>query len=309
MSESAFTARPRADRMRVLGILNVTPDSFSDGGRWDGPGAAAARGARLRAEGADLVDVGGESTRPGAGRVPADEELARVVPVVGLLAASGIRTSVDTTRARVAEAALRAGAVAVNDVSGGRADPAMSRVVRDAGCPWILMHSRGTSATMRRLAVYHDVVGQVVDELSRRVDAALAAGVPADALVLDPGLGFAKTPEHDWLLLAHLDRLCALGFPVLVGASRKSFLGALLAGRDGRPRPVAQREDATTAVTAYAALAGAWGVRVHAVRAAVDAARAVAAIRAAGPPDAPRPADGCPPAGTLTARSSPVRPN
>jgi dihydropteroate synthase len=274
----------RADRLTVLGILNVTPDSFSDGGRWRDLGAAVAHGVEMRAQGADLVDVGGESTRPGADRVAVDEELRRVLPVVRGLAAEGVPVSIDTTRAAVAAAALLAGAEVVNDVSGGRADPDMARVVRDAGCPWILMHSRGVSRTMRDLADYTDVVREVVAELSERVDAAVAGGAPAERLVIDPGLGFAKRPGHDWRLLACLGELRALGLPVLVGASRKSFLGRALADGDGRPRPPRLRDDATAAVTAYAALAGAWGVRVHDVRGSVDAALTAAAIRRAGCP-------------------------
>ncbi len=271
-----------ADRIAVVGILNVTPDSFSDGGRFPSFDDAVAAGARLRADGADLVDVGGESTRPGAPRVPAEDELRRVLPVIRPLVERGVPVSVDTYRARVAEAALAAGAQVVNDVSGGLGDCDMARVVRDAGCPWILMHWRGHSASMQQLARYDDVVADVRRELCRRVDAAVAAGVDPARLVLDPGLGFAKTAAHNWALLAALDSLIALGLPVLIGASRKAFLGSLLAAPDGTSRPVGDREDATTAITAYAALAGAWGVRVHEVRRSVDAARTVTAIRNAG---------------------------
>ncbi|HEY4019716.1 MAG TPA: dihydropteroate synthase [Pseudonocardiaceae bacterium] len=269
------------ERITVLGILNVTPDSFSDGGRWDRIADAVRHGTDMVAAGADIVDVGGESTRPGAERVSENEELRRVLPVVEQLSEQGIPVSVDTTRSRVAAAALRAGAQLVNDVSGGSADPDMGLVVREAGCRWILMHSRGTSATMLQRATYRDVVGEVVDELSARVAAALDQGVSPDALIIDPGLGFAKKPEHDWRLLAHLDQLHGLGLPVLLGASRKSFLGTLLADRDDVPRPTSGRENATTAVTAYAALAGAWGVRVHDVLASIDAAGVAAAIRSA----------------------------
>lgn len=271
----------RSDRIVVVGVLNVTPDSFSDGGRYTGLDDAIAHALEMHAEGADLIDVGGESTRPGAQRVDAVEEIRRVVPVVRHLAGYGLPVSVDTYRASVAEAALSAGVSVVNDVSGGLGDPDMARVVRDAGCPWILMHWRGHSASMQQLAHYDDVVADVCRELRARVDVALAAGVDADRLVLDPGLGFAKTAEHNWTLLAALDRFVAQGLPVLVGSSRKSFLGSLLAEPDGTPRPVDEREDATTALTAYAAMAGAWGVRVHEVRPSVDAALAVAAIKAA----------------------------
>ena len=271
----------RTDRIVVVGVLNVTPDSFSDGGRYTTLDDAIAHAHDMRAEGADLIDVGGESTRPGAQRVDAEEESRRVVPVLEELAAAGFTLSVDTYRAEVAEAALKAGARIVNDVSGGLGDPDMGRVVRDARCPWILMHWRGHSARMQQLAVYDDVVADVRRELLERVDAALALGVDRSALVLDPGLGFAKTAAHNWQLLARLDSLVALGLPVLVGSSRKSFLGSLLADAAGSPRPVGEREDATTALTAYAATQGAWGVRVHEVRPSVDAASAMAAIRSA----------------------------
>jgi dihydropteroate synthase len=275
---------PDPGRCVVMGVLNVTPDSFSDGGRYTEPDAAVARGLALWREGADLVDVGGESTRPGADRVPAEEEIRRVVPAIRALVAGGVAVSVDTTRAAVASAAVEAGARVVNDVSGGLADPAMARVVVDAGVPWVLMHWRGHSRDMQALARYDDVVGEVVGELARRVDAAVAAGVDPSRLVIDPGLGFAKTAEHNWALLARLDALRALGLPVLVGTSRKSFLGRLLAGPDGTPRPVEDREDATVATTVLAALAGAWGVRVHDVRRNLDAVLAVEAYRAAAGP-------------------------
>jgi len=271
-----------SDRICVMGVLNVTPDSFSDGGRYADLDAAVAHALQMRADGADLIDVGGESTRPGAVRVDAAEELRRVRPVIELLAAEGVPLSIDTYRASVADAALAAGARVVNDVSGGRADAGMAAVVRDAACPWILMHWRGHSDRMADLARYDDVVADVRAELRARVDAAVAAGVPADRLVIDPGLGFAKTAAHNWALLRALPQFVADGLPVLVAASRKSFLGALLAGPDGRPRPVDEREDATTAVTAAVALAGGWGVRVHEVRPSVDAALTVAAIMGRG---------------------------
>lgn len=257
----------------VIGVLNVTPDSFSDGGRYAGLDAAVEHAVRMRAEGADLIDVGGESTRPGAARVDADTERDRVVPVIAALAAAGVPTSVDTTRATVAAAALGAGATIVNDVSGGLADAGMGRVVADAGCPWILMHWRGHSDRMAELATYQDVVKDVCAELSQRIDAAVAAGVAPERLILDPGLGFAKTAAHNWRLSARLEELVALGRPVLVGASRKSYLGSLLAGPDGRPRPTDERAAATIATTVLALSKGAWGVRVHDVRANVDAVR------------------------------------
>jgi dihydropteroate synthase len=268
----------RDDRIVVVGVLNVTPDSFSDGGRYLDIDDAVAHAVQMQGDGADLIDVGGESTRPGAARVAADEEIRRVIPVIERLAECGVPVSVDTYRARVAAAALEAGASIVNDVSGGLGDPDMAAVVRAAGCPWILMHWRGHSDRMQQLAQYDDVVADVRTELCARVDAAMAAGVDAGALVLDPGLGFAKTAEHNWALLAAVDEFVGLGLPLLLGASRKSFLGALLAV-DDTPRPVGEREDATTALTTYAALHGAWAVRVHEVRPSVDAARTVAAIR------------------------------
>jgi dihydropteroate synthase len=271
----------REDRITVMGVLNVTPDSFSDGGRYADLDAAAEHARRMVGLGADLIDVGGESTRPGARRIPAAEEARRVLPVIRMLAADGIMLSVDTYRASVAEAALRAGATIVNDVSGGQADPDMARVVADAGCPWILMHWRGHSANMDELARYENVVADVRAELEQRVSDAVDAGVSTDRLVIDPGLGFAKNAGHNWQLLARLESLVCLGLPVLLGASRKSFLGRLLAEADGTVRPTSQREDATTALTTFAALNGAWGVRVHDVRPSVDAALVAHAILAA----------------------------
>jgi dihydropteroate synthase len=271
----------RPGRCVVMGVLNVTPDSFSDGGHHDTVEAAVAHGLHLAVAGADYVDVGGESTRPGAHRVDPDEELRRVLPVVAELARLEVAVSIDTTRASVATAALAAGAVMVNDVSGGLADPAMAAVVADAGVPWVLTHRRGDSRDMYAEATYDDVVADVRRELCQRVDAALAAGVAAERIVVDPGLGFAKQPEHDLALLAGLDRIIELGFPVLVGASRKRFLGALLAAPDGQPRPPDQRDRATLATSVLAARAGAWGVRVHDVAGSADAVRVVAAVSAA----------------------------
>ena len=275
----ALPSRP--DRLVVIGVLNVTPDSFSDGGRFTSLDDSVAHGCRLADDGADLVDVGGESTRPGADRVEAAEEERRVIPVIEALVANGVRVSIDTYRAVVAERALAAGASVVNDVSGGLGDPDMAAVVRAAGCPWILMHWRGHSRRMQDLAHYVDVVDDVRRELAERVEAVNQAGISSDRIVIDPGLGFAKTAEHNWALLAHLDVLVGLGLPVLIGASRKSFLGRVLADPAGTPRPVDEREAATVALTAYAAARGAWGVRVHDVRANVDAARTIAAVREA----------------------------
>ena len=269
-----------AERCLVMGVVNVTPDSFSDGGRWLDEDAAVAHGLDLLEQGADLVDVGGESTRPGAERVPPDEEQRRVLPVVERLARDGAAVTVDTMRASTARAAIECGAMLVNDVSGGLADGEMPGVVAAAGVPYVVMHWRGPSAGMDRLAVYDDVVADVKAELAERLDALAAAGVARDQVVVDPGIGFAKDASHNWALLARLDALRDLGRPVLVGASRKRFLGSLLGDGD-EPRPVEQREDATTALTALAAASGAWCVRVHSVRASADAVRVVAALAAA----------------------------
>ncbi|MFD2490030.1 dihydropteroate synthase [Amycolatopsis jiangsuensis] len=260
-----------------MGVLNVTPDSFSDGGRYVDLDQALEHAREMWRRGADLIDVGGESTRPGAARVEADIEAARVLPVIRQLASEGMALSVDTTRATVAESALEAGARVINDVSGGLADPDMARVAAASKAPWVLMHWRGHSKDMNALAGYTDVVAEVRDELLSRVDAALAAGVEESALVLDPGLGFAKRAEHDWALLQGLGSLLSLGFPVLVGASRKRFLGRLLSGKDDEPRPPDGREVATAAVSTLAAAAGAWGVRVHEVGASLDAVAVAAA--------------------------------
>lgn len=269
-------------RCLVMGVVNVTPDSFSDGGRWFERDEAIAAGLRLAAQGADLIDVGGESTRPGAARIPVEEELRRVLPVVSELAAAGVVVSIDTMRAEVADAAMTAGAAIVNDVSGGLADPRMGALVARSGVPFVAMHWRGPSDTMESLAHYDDVVTDVVKELSARLDDLVAAGVDPRQVVLDPGLGFAKRAHHNWSLLAHLDRLIALGRPVVVGASRKRFLGAVVTDPDGTPAPVERRDDATAATSALAAAAGAWCVRVHEVAGSVDAVRVAAAWRAAG---------------------------
>ena len=259
------------DRTLVMGILNVTPDSFSDGGRWADADSAVERGLRLHAEGADLVDVGGESTRPGAGRISIDEELGRVLPVVQGLATAGVPVSIDTRRAEVADACVSAGAVLVNDVSGGRADPGMLPWLATCDVPYVAMHWRGPSDVMEDLATYDDVVTEVRDELAARLDALMQAGVDPERVVLDPGLGFAKRSPHNWEILRQLDALDQLGCPLLVGASRKRFLGDLLADDKGEPRPFDGRDAAGDAVTALAAAAGVWGVRVHEVGASRDA--------------------------------------
>ena len=273
---------PDADRCLIMGVVNVTPDSFSDGGKWYQADAAIAHGLELIAQGADIVDVGGESTRPGAQRITQEEELRRIGPVVTELVKAGVTVSIDTMRAAVAEFALDAGASLVNDVSGGLADPHMPYLVAAAGVCYVVVHWRGYSNDMYARAVYTDVVGEVRDELSRRVEAAVAAGVDPGHIVVDPGLGFGKRQEHNWPLLAHLADLAVLAggtFPVLVGASRKRFLGALLAGPDGTPRTFGGSDGATVAITALAAAAGAWCVRVHQVPFNADAVRVAAAWR------------------------------
>lgn len=265
-----------------MGVLNVTDDSFSDGGRYLDPDGAVEHGLALAAEGADIIDVGGESTRPGATRVDPDVETARIVPVVKNLAAQGITVSIDTMHARVAQAALANGAQIVNDVSGGRADPAMAPLLAEAGVPWVLMHWRPVSADHpHRVPDYRDVVADVRADLLASVDDAVAAGVDPANLVIDPGLGFAKTGQHNWALLHGLSKLVATGLPVLLGASRKRFLGTLLAGPDGTPRPADGRETATAVISALAVLHGVWGVRVHDVRASVDARKVVEAWQGA----------------------------
>ncbi len=260
-----------------MGVVNVTPDSFSDGGKWLDPVSAIRHGIELVAQGADLVDVGGESTRPGAIRIDADEEMRRVIPVIQGLVAEGIPVSVDTMRASVAEQALDAGASILNDVSGGRADPAMVGVAAKAACPLVLMHWRQHSAVMqdRDHTTYDDLIADIVGELMEQVEAALAAGVDRNHIIVDPGLGFSKTGDQNWTVLAHLDAFTELGYPVLIAASRKRFLGELLAIGD-ELRATDQREDATTAITAMAAAAGVWGVRVHEAAASADAVRVVA---------------------------------
>lgn len=272
---------PEWDRCAVMGVVNVTPDSFSDGGHWFDTTAAIKHGLELVAEGADLIDVGGESTRPGASRVDEAEELRRVIPVVRGLASEGVTLSVDTMRARVAEQAVAAGAALVNDVSGGLADPDMIPVVAAAGVPFVVMHWRGFSESMNSRAVYEDVVAEVVTELRDRMDAVTEGGVAPEQLVIDPGLGFAKDAAHDLSLVAHLPRLRELGRPLLVAASRKRFLGHVLAGEGAAPPPARERDAATAAISALSANAGAWAVRVHAVRATADAVRVARAVEGA----------------------------
>jgi dihydropteroate synthase len=267
MRSTAAALVAERDRTLVMGVVNVTPDSFSDGGIWFEPEAALAHGREVLAAGADIIDVGGESTRPGADRPSVEEELRRVLPVVRDLAERGAIVSIDTMRASVAAAALDAGASVVNDVSGGLADPEMVPVVIEAGVPYVAMHWRGHSADMQSLAVYDDVVADVCRELASRRDELLGAGLSEDLLVLDPGLGFSKTADHNWSLLAALPELHELGHPILLGASRKAFLGRLGRGVGRAPRPPAERDLETTsrvlsvvraALEHHAAGEGAW---------------------------------------------------
>ena len=266
---------PQPGRTLVVGVVNVTPDSFSDGGKWFDPDAAVAHGLDLLEQGADIVDVGGESTRPGAVRPSLAEELRRVMPVVHGLVEAGAVVSVDTMRTAVVTEAVAAGAKLVNDVSGGQADPQMFATIGRLGVPYVCMHWRGHSADMQSRASYADVVSEVVAELRSQIGAALRAGVDPEQLILDPGVGFAKTGEHNWELLHRFDELSVLGRPLLVGVSRKRFLGTLLADAQGNPRPPEGRDDATSALTVVLAQQRVWGVRVHSVRASRDAIAAV----------------------------------
>ncbi|MFD5869398.1 dihydropteroate synthase [Corynebacterium sp. NPDC060344] len=287
---------PQRDRCLVMGIVNVTEDSFSDGGRWNDPTVAVAHAKRLMADGADLIDVGGESTRPGAVRVAAEEELGRVVPVVRDLAAAGIPVSVDTMRAAVAEAAIEAGAVLINDVSGGLADPRMLGVCADGGVSVCLMHwrtDRFGSASGRAEPSADGIVAEVRGHLRSLAERALAAGIPAERIILDPGLGFAKNADDNWALLHALPEIVAEGHPVLVGASRKRFTATVV---DGAPRAPRDADDATAAISALSAAAGAWAVRVHEVAASRDAVHVAAAWNAGRAPEGVT-ADGDYPAG------------
>jgi len=268
----------KLERTAVMGVLNVTPDSFSDGGTYAQTDVAIARGLDLITQGADIVDIGGESTRPGAQRVTLEEELERTIPVVTALSAQGIAVSIDTMRVQVAKAAVEAGAVIINDVSGGKADPNMSDYLATIEVPYILMHWRGHSTEMNSMTEYDNVASDVRQELNDQALDVLSSGVASDRIVLDPGIGFAKTGEQNWSLLAQLDSLQELDYPLLVGASRKKFLGELLAA-DGVARDVDQRESATTAITTLLATARVWAVRVHDVRAARDAIAVVQKIQ------------------------------
>jgi len=244
--------------MLVMGILNVTPDSFADGGINFDTQIAISRGLEMIDEGVDIIDIGGESTRPGAERVSAEEEQARVIPVVKGLVGQGVTLSIDTMRAQTARLAVQAGASIVNDVSGGAADPEMFATIAELGCTYTLMHWRGHSVDMNSKAIYNDVVSEVIDEVRIQLDQALAAGIKRENIILDPGIGFAKDPEHNWEILNRIDEFIALGYPVLIGHSRKRFLGG------DTPD---SREEATVAVTQSLVGKGIWGVRVHGVRA------------------------------------------
>jgi dihydropteroate synthase len=265
---NASARRPHG-RTQIMGVLNVTPDSFSDGGLYIETDAAVRHALELAQNGADIIDVGGESTRPGAVRIGAVEEQRRVLPVIRELADRGIRVSVDTMHAETALAAAKAGAAIINDVSGGLADEAMANAVIETGLPFIVSHWRGQSDTMNELAQYTDAAGEVRAELFNRVGELVVLGVHPDKLIIDPGLGFAKHGAHNWQVLAHLDSFLGLGLPLLVGASRKRFVGELLPENT----PIAARDAPSAVISALAAQAGAWGVRVHDVvstRAALD---------------------------------------
>jgi dihydropteroate synthase len=247
--------------MLVMGILNLTPDSFADGGRHNSFDAGVARGLEMIAEGVDIIDIGGESTRPGADRVSAEEEQARVLPVIAELSKHGVKISIDTMRADTAEKAVQAGAAIINDVSGGLSDPAMFATVKKLGVPYILMHWRGQSKEMNSRAIYKDVVNDVISEINAQIEAALDAGINKSQIIIDPGLGFAKDAEHNWEILRNLKQFTSMGYPVLIGASRKRFLGG------DNPD---EREAATIELTKTLVPQGIWGVRVHSVKPHVD---------------------------------------
>jgi dihydropteroate synthase len=264
---------PKPGRSLVMGVVNVTPDSFSDGGRWLDPQLAVKHARQLVVDGADLVDVGGESTRPGAVRPTQQEEMDRVLPVISALASEGVLVSVDTMRSAVAEEAVRAGAVLVNDVSGGLADPDMFSVVARTGTAYVLMHWRAHSVSMQEHVEYDDVVADVMAELRGQLKQAMAAGIAPEKIALDPGIGFSKTTEQNWDVLAAMADFHAMGHPLLIATSRKRFLGVLLADENGQLRPPDKRDDGTTATSALAAVSGAWCIRAHSVRATADAVK------------------------------------
>ena len=258
------------DRTLVMGVINVTPDSFSDGGLFLDSKVAIAHAKQMLLDGVDIIDIGGESTRPGSERISAQEEIDRVLPVISEMAKTEAILSIDTMRAEVAKAAMSAGAHMINDVSGGKADPEMLVYVAQLTAPYILMHWRGPSNIMNTLTNYDDVVRDVTMEISAQVEVAVAAGISRDRIAIDPGIGFAKTVEQNWPILKHLDILDELGLPILMGASRKKFLGELLA-KNGEARVMEERESATTAISTLMALRQTWAVRVHDVKATRDA--------------------------------------
>jgi dihydropteroate synthase len=260
----------KLDRTLVMGVLNVTPDSFSDGGKFNSAQIAIDYARQMVDDGADIVDIGGESTKPGAQRISVEQELDRVIPVITQLAKDGIVISVDTMRAQVAKEAVQAGAKLINDVSGGKADPDMFGFLTTNTLPYIMMHWRGFSTEMMHLTDYDDVLLDVCDELQNQVNVAVSAGVELSRIALDPGIGFAKTVDQNWPILKHLDVLEGLGLPILMGASRKKFLGELLA-KDGVARDSDERESATTAISTLMAARGLWAVRVHDVKPSSDA--------------------------------------
>ena len=262
-------------RTLVLGILNVTPDSFADGGKFLDTKDAISQARKLIAEGADIIDVGGESTRPGAERVTEEEELKRVIPIITEIVKDGAIVSIDTTRAEVAKQAIAAGAVYVNDVSGGIADEKMAGLIAaNPKVQYIVMHWRGESKDMQSKAVYQDVVKEVKDELDERVTDLLKAGVQAEQIILDPGIGFAKEPEHNWEILKNIERFQLLGYPLLIGASRKRFLGELVNAKE-----TDDREAASIALTAELARLNIWGVRTHSVKPHRDAIAVIDRLR------------------------------
>jgi dihydropteroate synthase len=258
------------ERTLVMGVLNVTPDSFSDGGLFFDSKVAIAHAQQMIADGVDIIDIGGESTRPGSERISAQEEIDRVLPVITELAKTDAVFSIDTMRSQVAIAAVAAGAHLINDVSGGKADPEMLSYVATLDVPYVLMHWRGPSNIMNTLTDYDDVVRDVQTEISVQVNAAVTAGIAKERIAIDPGIGFAKTVDQNWPILKHLDVLAELGLPILMGASRKKFLGELLA-KDGEARIMEERESATTAISTLMALRSTWAVRVHDVKASRDA--------------------------------------
>jgi len=260
----------KLDRTLVMGVLNVTPDSFSDGGRFNDPQIATKHALQMIEDGADIIDIGGESTRPGSDRISVQEELDRVLPVVSAVSSTGVAISIDTMRVEVARAAVAAGACMVNDVSGGKADSEMLGYVATLNTPYILMHWRGPSNVMNTLTDYNDVVVDVTKEISDQVAVAVAAGIARERIAIDPGIGFAKTVDQNWPILKHLDVLEELSLPILMGASRKKFLGELLA-KNGEARDSDERESATTAISTLMAARGLWAVRVHGVRSTSDA--------------------------------------